>query len=55
MEKHTLEFTFEYLTKNMVRYKETVNGAPPKIGTLYVSKTTFPGGAPVKLTVTIEG
>ena len=55
MVKHEIQFTFERLTKNMVRYTEVANGAAPKIGTLYVAKTAFPEGAPVKLTVTVEG
>jgi len=47
-----LSFRFERATKNMYRFRE--DNDEPIVGTLYVSKRAFSGGAPDKIEVTIE-
>lgn len=51
----TVEFAYEKDTKNKFRFQEQHDdGVEAVIGTLYVSKSAFPKGAPKSLTITLS-
>jgi hypothetical protein len=52
MLKLVISMEFDRETKNTVRYKSTVEGAP--VDTQYIQKSAFNGKAPQKLTITVE-
>lgn len=54
LQNFTITFTKEKETKNCIRFQEdTIQGQPPKIGSLYVQKWAV--GDTMKLKVTVEG
>ena len=56
MTKFTATFEFSKETKHTCKYEETPEaGQPPRIGSLYVQKWAFGGGAaPSRLSVSVE-